>query len=1481
MRFMSDTSDAGQQTQAIAVVLPHQEQALVRAALPAQAAGAGRGRQLTCVKQIHRKQCGNGRWGSLQERKLISSLMHQGKMRKRAYFVNQQQRNITLDFVDKARLRGKASRKLAKVLPKHWRGGRRSQSLALSLKTLETKTGGRWLTAKDILDIGFGQDSHRRSSVLAAIHGISETHARSMKLYSADCFLFTELHCLGWLCKICTEDPPDYALSRLAWDETAERLTLCLPAAQGNPEQQRSTWQVMVIRARIIVGWISREGRSGTVIDWTLVVPPVIVRSPSSAQIYYGLFHSPLTRPIMMARFLILQRAKVSLDLSETDDAGANTRLEMHLLHKATTLQAQGARDTFKAHFVCRLHQQQLIEVLVVAVAGMWVLSRLYSFSLLLRSHGMFLRLLRAFREVTREAVARAGPQPADAAAYLREFKAYVKSNHNRFRKCEENIKHKHHWVQDVAYASDSESDGEAQDKGKEPFMKHVDEFFDSWNGRWWLPIIESFSTCGQAELRPRMLSIAEKVVFRAIVGAIACNKWTKLGPVLDWILLGYFPHRVLGRSLEELGLDDDEKPPPLVDNDDPNVDDNLKADLSYSAVRGKRYKASVGLFKDSVRMLTLLFVAISIEALRFLSCWWMRRARETDRYPQRVPFLDMMYAPTSPLVVARQYLASLLWSDGGEDRLQLVWRYQQFESYKAWCEGAPGQARELRRLILVTDASLYRRHSVMLRSMHWRLTMLADQRVDDCEKDEITMEFDSTNACCLPPGFARQLKVACVTGHQLRYDPLWQEFLLQLARLILQQVCDLEWRHGRNRTRADRDGKTRLDTLTAEAVLAEAKLLHEARGVLRQRERSLAPAPAPSQLPTVTPKKRARSTMVDGNTEKAQKVFLRAQTAEELHRWDWMREQKEMGIAWSAAAQDTWDSWRVAFANLPANRLASYQSRSQMSVVTAKSNRATRQREQQAAARREQTPGCAATHAIVPCARPATQGWPQAIVSISSYTGGNNITLADFCKATGLPGDGRYPLGESQIANHGPYKRVCRAFTSRCAFSKWYTDDSFPDRVTYPARCGCVCSVASSRATKDMYDAIVDACGRCVDPFGVGRALSCADLVLAFEVFAPSVGQLAAVLFFDLREAHGSSGIVKSGQTLLRLKPVPNVLVPSLDYKGLVLQYALVEHVFPARKPRAPFDRARCGQLNAFTEGQLARFICDLLPPCQGEAVVPAKVTIRRLQYRDIDLKEIVTHGVCEDFQPIELEAGNLKKHEKRGGKSGSSNSSVAPGDLLGMLNRKANAVRFLKPTGGHPAAAAGSSAPPAADCGGDQAAPVSQQGFLELLGCAMSELQLSAAESGHIFGGVLADGDADDLHAVVAAYKKESEDVNDEQHLQEERDEACAEEIVAAGSGNPWAELGLRETTKWHFSELEGAAEVGLFHQVGPRSLKATCRKHKSCVCWLSKVTDLAVAERDLAEWLSKGGSVSRGEHDDLSRAIKIRYGMRVRQK
>jgi hypothetical protein len=90
-------------------------------------------------------------------------------------------------------------------------------------------------------------------------------------------------------------------------------------------------------------------------------------------------------------------------------------------------------------------------------------------------------------------------------------------------------------------------------------------------------------------------------------------------------------------------------------------------------------------------------------------------------------------------------------------------------------------------------------------------------------------------------------------------------------------------------------------------------------------------------------------------------------------------------------------------------------------------------------------------------------------------------------------------------------------------------------------------------------------------------------------------------------------------------------------------------------------------------------------------------------------------------------------------------------------------------------------------------------------------------------------------------------------------------------------WFRFGVVERGSNAFFTPEGQS-LGNVHHIGTHGVKATCRRHKRCCCWLSKTMDPPQALDDLVEWLAR---VSDDSHTHLqaARAIKVKHGMKPR--
>lgn len=400
--------------------------------------------------------------------------------------------------------------------------------------------------------------------------------------------------------------------------------------------------------------------------------------------------------------------------------------------------------------------------------------------------------------------------------------------------------------------------------------------------------------------------------------------------------------------------------------------------------------------------------------------------------------------------------------------------------------------------------------------------------------------------------------------------------------------------------------------------------------------------------------------------------------------------------------------------------------------------------------------------------------------------------------------------------------------------------------------------------------------------------------------------------LFVDLRIANGANGLVKEGQTVFEVTCKHEVQrAQTISYEGLRLVYDTGDFVRPQRTARAPIHRVRRGPLRAMTEGELARSVIESVSKQRADLMV-SKVVFRKLNFRNISLFELEATSVDESFEAITVEVEQVVVRQRK----------QQPGGL-----RDLSAI-FDRPRVGSvsTATSSGVSRPATNGCVAQDTEPGEHQerddgsiaGVLDDLGLSGTVLE----DSGILaeYRSILGDDLAKDLEAVLndmvgveqaeaaaaeaaaqAAAEAEARaelathaigngvsSSGGEQHGQEAASPSLPPPpppppSPELGQVDRWSDLPLREVSRWRFALRESGQDIGVLHQLGLNQLKATCKRksHKGrrpCVCWLSNVTDLQKAERDLVRWLAAGEG-SADDHADIARDLKLTYGMRVR--
>jgi len=259
--------------------------------------------------------------------------------------------------------------------------------LKLAIRDIAKQARGcKTVSFADIADIS---NCSLSAEYAASKFNLTPTWINTLRCFHAGAALHHQNRSLGKLISFCQEEHPLFVMWRLAWDETGERVTV--PAAGLTPQQQASTWQVMVVRLEIFVGW-----NICMVVQSSIVVPNMLVASPTAENMYNCIFYHKGLLPYRASLRLLCALSKWSLELHETDGAYANTRLRAHLLRQ------QDRAKTLDCGFVCRLHATQLIEAALVAQLPGNILSRLYSLTLLLRTSGHFARMVHTLDSLAR-----------------------------------------------------------------------------------------------------------------------------------------------------------------------------------------------------------------------------------------------------------------------------------------------------------------------------------------------------------------------------------------------------------------------------------------------------------------------------------------------------------------------------------------------------------------------------------------------------------------------------------------------------------------------------------------------------------------------------------------------------------------------------------------------------------------------------------------------------------------------------------------------------------------------------------------------------------------------------------------------------------------------------------------------------------------------------------------------------------------------
>ncbi|CAK0818791.1 unnamed protein product [Prorocentrum cordatum] len=197
-------------------------------------------------------------------------------------------------------------------------------------KTGQTRAESRLFSMGGVLEVAYDYGS--RPAVVAALHGISVNSVQTMRRVTAAAFLHCQHLGLGQLVKLCQHTKPSFVISRLAFDETGEKLTVPVPGTSGDAAGTNNARHIFVARLSLHVGWTGRAGMDETVVRQDLVLPNLIFAAPNAPQIIANLFGHKAYTPVFAALDMLRSLADNAISLLEVDGASPNEMFWAHLL---------------------------------------------------------------------------------------------------------------------------------------------------------------------------------------------------------------------------------------------------------------------------------------------------------------------------------------------------------------------------------------------------------------------------------------------------------------------------------------------------------------------------------------------------------------------------------------------------------------------------------------------------------------------------------------------------------------------------------------------------------------------------------------------------------------------------------------------------------------------------------------------------------------------------------------------------------------------------------------------------------------------------------------------------------------------------------------------------------------------------------------------------------------------------------------------
>ena len=348
-----------------------------------------------------------------------------------------------------------------------------------------------------------------------------------------------------------------------------------------------------------------------------------------------------------------------------------------------------------------------------------------------------------------------------------------------------------------------------------------------------------------------KVLWAVAKVIFRNTPTLPLTSDWTKVGPALDWYLAADFSGlltnlvKFAGQwagQLEQRASSSSAAA--AAEKDDAAA---IAETIDFHTLAGKRYKRMVQMLQSPSERFQRVLLCISLEPLRHMHSTFLKFAHAAPDDEAWPLLMQELRLPSSKVVCMLQYVATLLCGKGS--RLVLLEQLHRPFSSQDWVRECPEEALAVRARLLLIAGSLDRRHACNVDRYPFKLYSLADARISPAEHESTIAHFWKTKPCCLPAGFARELRET-TTEDQFKADlPAFRWMLLMSALITKMSIAGVERRHAVHKQQANPSKP--FHYFTADGVLAESR--HQLMALDRlkeERERRARAASAAAAVP-------------------------------------------------------------------------------------------------------------------------------------------------------------------------------------------------------------------------------------------------------------------------------------------------------------------------------------------------------------------------------------------------------------------------------------------------------------------------------------------------------------------------------------------------------------------------------------------------------------------------------------------------------